>query len=410
MTMEYQVGDKVVLTTERPNGWNGQGEMDHYLGQEVVISSWRTTRETFYIENPNYKDGRNTQWTFRVTDILGFAGQVDIEELMKIREKKRKSEEKRLQKAEEKRLKALEEARKFIVYKMEDIQKLVLDVFPDDRVDFQNITETSMNILILFPLIHITNSRDDHHDIKDIYVKFNISYNGETGFSFDIQGKRMTISLREYQSNYGHSHKNGIFSWESFCLGSSDFRLIKDSLLASCKEEDWLMLFYSLESYLSWESIEGGPYKFMKDIAYKNTINSSKVDQELERLIPLMPNVFSWNNGIQLIEDHPFLYTFYNDNSTIKSLQSLNQESLNKLLTDSLNSIKDRYNFIFKEQTINPVIYLEETIEENRIQLDIINKYNYLIKQKLITYNKNLNYESARKEQYSEVFGEVGVV
>ena len=58
----YAVGDKVKLVSVRPSGWNQSGEMDKFLGREVVIK---------HITGPFFKFYDCENWNFILDDIEG---------------------------------------------------------------------------------------------------------------------------------------------------------------------------------------------------------------------------------------------------------------------------------------------------------------------------------------------------
>lgn len=59
-SVKYTVGDKVRLVSKRPNAWNCQGEMDHYLGKEVILSHVGDFGILFNGSHP---------WAFSINDI-----------------------------------------------------------------------------------------------------------------------------------------------------------------------------------------------------------------------------------------------------------------------------------------------------------------------------------------------------
>ena len=64
-------------------------------------------------------------------------------------------------------------------------------------------------IVIHFPEIRITNSKDMSHTIRDLYVKL-MPTSTTSGMGFhDFQGKRMSATPEEIRANYKHSHLPG---------------------------------------------------------------------------------------------------------------------------------------------------------------------------------------------------------
>jgi hypothetical protein len=123
---------------------------------------------------------------------------------------------------------------------------------------------TNDYIMILYPELTIENSHGKKHKIKDLYVKLLLHSNG---YIHRIDGFRGKISTIEFECGYSHSHlSRQLFdNFKSFCLG-------EDTPMSSMMgkfflDEDEALLFLALlDSYLIWESLEGGPYIRMEEV------------------------------------------------------------------------------------------------------------------------------------------------
>lgn len=136
------------------------------------------------------------------------------------------------------------------------------------KVDIQSI-------LIHFPVINITNTQKHKHQIVDLFVRtiFQVRDNGQLMIR-DTQGTRMQVSYAEYSSNYFHSHLNASMtqpgnrlSWGSFCTGSGEINAaIAEVNGDGFRDEDYIKYLLYLTTLVSWESIEGTPYRSIKNI------------------------------------------------------------------------------------------------------------------------------------------------
>ena len=152
----------------------------------------------------------------------------------------------------------------------EEITKLTEEMFGEERVW---LAGTSM--IIHFPEIDICNSAGKKHPIKDLFVKFNFLHDFSAIDSF-LSGLRTTLSTVEVLKSYQHSHlnSNGLGSWCSFCLGSST-PIVKCfmelQIDKAFSQKDWkdkyYMFLFQIDQYVRWESKEGGPYRFFKDLS-----------------------------------------------------------------------------------------------------------------------------------------------
>ena len=138
----------------------------------------------------------------------------------------------------------------------------------------------TLEFIIHFPIIIITNTKKEIHTITDLYIKLNPT-NGEEGFSFwYFEGKRMSATKEEIHSNYQHSHlsarrylvkpreeeDNSAFTWKGFCLGSSEINQALTLLGGNYTENIFKLFLMQLDEYLNWESIEGTPHIHMSNV------------------------------------------------------------------------------------------------------------------------------------------------
>lgn len=382
--VQYQVGDTVILSKIRPSGWNREGDMDHYLGKVVKITAINGNR--FWHDADLSHD-----WTFKLSEISKESVTPELIEEARLKKEKEEKEKQELIKS-------------FLVT-TEDIYNVAKDVFGEERVDLIPSSYGSdgyFKIVVHFPEITIKNSRRQSHTIKELYVRFNIKIDltqKTPSCNIFVTGTRAMLSDKEYLSDYSHSHlpSNAISHWENFCLGSSDFSMLINTLRISMTPEDWFLLFFSLENYVSWESLEGGPHRTI------GTIGSARSSTNREAHIPtainLIPNIpkecLTFNEGIQLIEDHPSLYIYYDTNSPLKSFSSTSTN-----FSSVLARFKGRvegHTFTFKGKTITRELYPVNS-EEAVLQIDpeVIAFLNQTIKREIKKFNLSYEYNKNR--------------
>lgn len=138
-------------------------------------------------------------------------------------------------------------------------------------------------IILRFETINITNSKNRFHLIKDLFVQIEFSGRDRLIIS-NIRGNRLTISKKEYQSNYWHSHLNGNIrdlmsrnfkdTYRSFCTGSGEINAYRMELNEDgISEEKATAFLLQLTTLVSWESIEGTPYKYFQNVISRNDNN-----------------------------------------------------------------------------------------------------------------------------------------
>ena len=381
----YKTGDVVILTDVRPTGWNQEGSMDCYLGAVVEIGL-KIDSEKFRLKN-------DAGWLFKLTDIVGYA-----------------NEELRAQKA-------LEQTEKLIGYcfSIEDIRNIAYDVFGEERVEIIADSSNYVILTIHFPEIHITNTKEERHDIKDMFIRFYIKLHDideDYKLEISMHGARTSISIKEYEyEGYRHSHliRGNIGEFSEFCLGYSDFKMIMQTIVLEPTPENWYLLFLSIENYLSWESLEGGPYCKIGSLRYQDSnISGIVINEAFDKIYKNIPNsVLEISDGsLSLIHDSVELHEYYRTNSELKTLYNVNKG----ILLNTLNmGIKDK-GLTFNNRKIPYLYYLEDVDSEQNTQysMEVTHAYNELLQNKLKEFNNVYTYNLSKRNNTKDIFGQVG--
>lgn len=118
-----------------------------------------------------------------------------------------------------------------------------------------------------FDEITVTNSRGDKQLIEGLWVAIGFDLKRRVLSSSMMTGMRDKYTIAQFSANYTHSHIGGDGKqYSSFCLGP-----FAADLLLRTKEKfrDVGSIQYLIElirEYVSWESLEGGPYRRMANI------------------------------------------------------------------------------------------------------------------------------------------------
>jgi hypothetical protein len=182
------------------------------------------------------------------------------------------------------------------------IVDIVESIYPD-KWDYNHLNR---RVIIKFDRLTVTNSKNERHEIRDLFVKMRFNCDGRI---YDFSGARATVTIPEYQSNYAFSHLStgaaqGI-TWGGFCLGSGTVRDTYERLCVDFDDMQFEMFLHSLTDYLSWESLEGGPYVRISSISFRNglaTIGMNTKQDTYTRYI----NKFNAKDLKYLIVTKPF--------------------------------------------------------------------------------------------------------
>jgi len=236
-------------------------------------------------------------------------------------------------------------------------------------------------VIINFEEVEIKNRLGDSHIIRDLFILIALHQNHYNNIWISLLGDRLTVTNQELERGYRHSHLNGgarseerffenntsylipLERFTNFCLGET----ILSSLVKNLHKQDNLVsdcnsLLLMLNTLVSWESLEGGPY-----------IKFSEVYSSRTRSY--------FNSPLYIDEKDPFINKFYQDFVdsiyTNKEVSNLNLythivQGINISTIKARNKdwIKDKLNTLCKE-------YLEDL--ENSGEDVLSFKLKYLI-------------------------------
>ena len=190
-------------------------------------------------------------------------------------------------------------------------------------------------IYILFPEINITNRDRANHTIKDLLVLIQLYNRDNTALKIhSLKGGRLTLSYAEYQSDYFHSHlsisKNSISTemnlpfLRDFCTGSGEINIYHSNINGDgFNEERFIRYAMQIMSLVSYESIEGTPYRYIRSISARprNGHYYSADDGKKRRFKTKVINYYKQENKIPVIDIHIDSTNSYciSDNETFKN-------------------------------------------------------------------------------------------
>lgn len=160
--------------------------------------------------------------------------------------------------------------------KLEEVLQSVYkntDVVFDVSCDYNN--EKTFTVVILYPELNITNTEEHEITVYDFVVKIKGTVepnnNNELIIKnfYTLQAYNLSPTEQMVIGNYAHSHVSGLSS-PTVCLGDttlhSTYKKLQARHLDGVKEDDVYDFFSLLDTMLHWESLEGGPYKYIYDI------------------------------------------------------------------------------------------------------------------------------------------------
>lgn len=135
-------------------------------------------------------------------------------------------------------------------------------------------------VYIRFPEVKVENSRRVKHTIKDMFIRLQLSpFFNDVHLATFFMGKRTTFTYAEACSNYTFSHLNNTYNSDfgHFCLGHTHFKTLCMDIARTFNPSYFELFCQQLGDYLCWESLEGTPYKYMKDIHERGVETSDHI-------------------------------------------------------------------------------------------------------------------------------------
>ena len=263
----------------------------------------------------------------------------------------------------------LEEPSEFTLNKLSDYNlNAKLDI-----ADFINTyyQEPPFFIFVHFPDVTITNEHNDSINIKDLYARIPIYWNGTLNRRFEMIVTTYTRTL--FNAGYCHSHLHTLYGnkpcFDTPCLGTGPLVETCSVLTSNFTEDNWRLFCVELSRYVTVESLLGTPYYRMTNITDKSNNKPIKVYyvhsyiwNYKELLIETIHNLiskkllnFKYVNGeynfanseaelIRIISNE--FIAIYNDKFNKKEVTETLQQLANRCFIKKVKYFNDNYYFI----------------------------------------------------------------
>lgn len=242
-----------------------------------------------------------------------------------------------------------------------------------DIADFINTyyQEPPFFIFVHFPNVTITNEHNDSINIKDLYARIPIYWNGTLKRRFEMIVTTYTRTL--FNAGYCHSHLHTLYGnkpcFDTPCLGTGPLVETCSVLTSNFTEDNWRLFCVELSRYVTVESLLGTPYYRMTNITDKSNNKPIKVyyvhsyiwnykELLIETIHNLISNKllnFKYVNGeynfanseaelIRIISNE--FIAIYNDKFNKKEVVETLQQLANRCFIKKVKYFNDNYYFI----------------------------------------------------------------
>lgn len=171
----------------------------------------------------------------------------------------------------------LEEPSEFTLNKLSDYNINTKSAIADFINTYYH--EPPFYIFVHFPNVTITNEHNDSINIKDLYARIPIYWNGTLNNRFEMIVTTYTRTL--FNAGYCHSHLHHLYSnkpeFDTPCLGTGPLVETCKVLTLNFTEDNWKLFCVELSRYVTVESLLGTPYYRMTNITNKSSNRPIKV-------------------------------------------------------------------------------------------------------------------------------------
>lgn len=281
--------------------------------------------------------------------------------------------------------------------------------YGDENVWVDRYLLERTNVIIKFPEITITNSLDDTHILRDVFFKISI----RAGRICNLSMARTTFDENEY-GRYIFSHLNndkpGKYS-DYLCFGETDFKVQIEKARATNSFISIDKFLVSLGGYLSWESLEGVPYKkfadFKKPVMYGTEARYCRDNEEFYKAINIVCNSniklrykfttdSEYNSKIEISNIHEIDEVLKNEAiDQFIRFENLSYRSLEKKTIDFDESNPPSSDVIFNDEIV-PIIVnksTDDTAFEYGCNVGLLNDVVSELERELFNYFMKLEYE-----------------
>ena len=171
----------------------------------------------------------------------------------------------------------LEEPSEFTLNKLSDYNLNTKSAIADFINTYYQ--EPPFYIFVHFPNVTITNEHNDSINIKDLYARIPIYWNGTLNHRFEMIVTTYTRTL--FNAGYCHSHLHTLYGnkpkFDTPCLGTGPLVETCKVLTLNFTEDNWKLFCVELSRYVTVESLLGTPYYRMTNITNKSSNKPIKI-------------------------------------------------------------------------------------------------------------------------------------
>lgn len=166
-------------------------------------------------------------------------------------------------------------------------------IYAENTANLKRMLDNSRigyTVLIHFPELVITNSKKLSHNIKDLYVKFDVGIDGK--MNSGLSGIRTSLTRDECASHYMHSHLPTFdlmnMRFMHFCTGEGEINQVIYLLGSNFDEVNFTLFCLHLKNYVIWESLEGNPYRRMVDIGLNGGTRTTITQDRIDKVVSIL--------------------------------------------------------------------------------------------------------------------------
>lgn len=180
-------------------------------------------------------------------------------------------------------------------------------LFPFVLEKYNPTRVSAVYIIVHFPEVRVANENDKYVDIKELYARVKVDNGGHIEGTFGLL--RADYPVSHLYADYAHSHISGVTlaanEFKSPCLGTGPINRTIVSLVADFDLNMWMLFCRELDTYVTVESLNGGPYRRLENITGKRQLR--KISQSFTNIVYLGRINILWTNYLPMAELKNFI-------------------------------------------------------------------------------------------------------
>lgn len=273
------------------------------------------------------------------------------------------------------------------IYNVEEDSERNSSIIQEIFQEILSRNSSNLFILVHFPEVRVTNEHDKYVDIKHLWAKVSITYNGRIKGTFTLN--RSEYTRTQILSDYLHSHIAGIPTNKSMfstpCTGTGPINRTITTLTIDFDENIWQLFCLELDKFVRVESLSGVPYRKLENIGVESSSFTSSLSYDSFRNVVQIPAFWIYGKRLQrflkyIFDNNILTFNWYNGQYGIAMSFTEYIIAISNAFINWYNTNYDTLNInMTLKDLFNANIIFSGSIRDNKIYYDYRNPTSNLL-------------------------------